>query len=78
MSARRSSEQKPAGGSFAQGRRTSSESWSTRRERRVPPNRIAQLARGEALVMIGPRWELVATLPYDQHPTFAAMRRPHD
>jgi type IV secretion system protein VirD4 len=67
------SEQKPVSWLGNPNQRTKTESWTTRRERRVPPDRIAQLARGEALVMIGPGWELVPTLPYHQHPTFAPI-----
>jgi type IV secretion system protein VirD4 len=67
------SEQRPVGLFANPNQRTATESWTTRRERRVPPDRIAQLARGEALVMIGPTWELVPTLPYHQHPTFAPI-----
>lgn len=69
------SEQRPTGLFPDPSRRTSTESWTTRRERIVPPDRIAQLTRGEALVMIGPRWELVPTIPYHQHPTFAPLTR---
>jgi type IV secretion system protein VirD4 len=69
------SEQRPTGLLSDPSRRTSTESWTTRRERIVPPDRIAQLTRGEALVMIGPRWELVPTTPYHQHPTFAPLTR---
>ncbi len=37
---------------------------------------VVLLSRGEALVMIGPRWALVPTLPYHQHPTFAPSPPP--
>jgi len=67
------SEQKPAGLFGSPNQRTTTESWTTRRERKIPPDRIAQLARGEALVMIGPHWELVPTTPYHQHPVFAPI-----
>ena len=55
---------------------TSSESWSTRRERRLPADQIAQLPQGRALVMIGPHWQILPTLPYDRHPTFAQLTAP--
>jgi len=67
------SEQHGAGLLANPNQHTRSESWTTRRERIIPPDRIAQIDRGEALVMIGPRWELVPTLPYHQHPTFAPI-----
>jgi hypothetical protein len=68
------SEQRPAS-LFAYHRSppTRSESWSTRRERVLPASRIARLARGEALVMIGARWEIVPTTPYDRHPVFGQI-----
>lgn len=53
--------------------RGKSEAWSTRRERVLPPDRIAQLKRGEALVMIGAQWQLCPTSPYHQHPAFAQL-----
>jgi hypothetical protein len=46
---------------------------TTRRERVLPGSEIAQLPRGQALVMIGPRWQLLPTLPYDRHPGFAQL-----
>lgn len=67
------SEQRPTSWLTPNSQYTKTESWTTRRERIIPPDRIAQLDRGEALVMIGPRWELVPTLPYHQHPTFAPI-----
>jgi|SRR5450755_1796517 hypothetical protein len=67
------SEQRPASWLANPSQHTRTESWTTRRERRVPPDRIAHLARGEALVMVGSGWELVPTLPYHQHPTFAPI-----
>jgi len=70
------SEQRPASLFGPLGQHTKTDSWTTRRERIIPPDRIAQLKRGEALVMIGPRWELVPTLPYHQHPLFAQLTRP--
>jgi hypothetical protein len=59
--------------SAGQAQRTSSESWTTRHERVLPPDRIARIPRGEALVMIGPWWSLLPTLPYHRHPTFAQL-----
>lgn len=56
--------------------RGKSEAWSTRRERVLPPDRIAQLARGEALVMIGAQCQLCPTSPYHQHPSFATLANP--
>jgi type IV secretion system protein VirD4 len=55
---------------------STSESWTTRRERRLPPDQIAGLPRGQALVMIGPHWQLLPTLPYDRHPAFAPITVP--
>jgi type IV secretion system protein VirD4 len=49
---------------------THSDSWTTRREPRLPADEIAQLRQGQALIMIGPDWELVPTLPWDRHPNF--------
>jgi len=69
------SEQRPAG-LLGAGQRSKSESWSTRRERVLPPDRIAQLHRGEALVMIGAQWQLHPTSPYHQHPAFAQLANP--
>lgn len=57
----------------AASRASAGESWSTRRERILPPGEIARLPRGQALVMIGPDWQLLPTLPYDQHPRFAPL-----
>jgi type IV secretory pathway TraG/TraD family ATPase VirD4 len=55
---------------------TTSASWTTHRERRLPPGEIAQLPRGQALVMIGARWQLLPALPYDRHPAFAQLAQP--
>jgi type IV secretory pathway TraG/TraD family ATPase VirD4 len=52
---------------------STSEAWTTRRERRLPPDEIAQLPQGQALVMIGPNWQILPTLPYQLHPTFAHL-----
>ncbi len=43
---------------------------------RPPARRIAQLKRGEALVMTGAQWQLCPTSPYHQHPMFAALANP--
>ena len=51
----------------------SSESWTTRRERRLPPDHIAQLGHGQALVMVGPDWLVMPTHPYHRHPSFAPL-----
>ena len=56
------------------GQNNSTESWTTRRERRLPPDQIAQIPQGQALIMIGPHWQLTPTHPYHQHPAFT--RRP--
>lgn len=67
---------------ITQGRRHSmlddglSQSWSTRTERRLSPAEIAQLPHGQALVMIGPDWQILPTLPYNQHPAFAHLIAP--
>src|SRR5581483_4993391 len=53
---------------FSKGQASASDAWTTRRERRVPPDKIAQLPRGQALVMIGPHWQILPTLPYHVHP----------
>jgi len=58
---------------FSHGGGQSSEAWTTRRERLIPPDQIAQLPQGKALVMIGPNAQIVPTLPYHQHPTFAHL-----
>lgn len=48
-------------------------SWTTRREPRLPPGEIAQLRQGQTIVMVGPVWGRVSTLPYDHHPAFAQL-----
>ena len=48
-----------------------SEAWTTRRERRLPPDQIAQLKRGQALVIVRSSWRILPAIPYQQHPTFA-------
>ena len=53
-----------------------SESWTTRRERRLAPSEIAQLPQGQALVMVGPTWQILPTLPYHRHPAFAPLIAP--
>ncbi len=58
---------------FSGARSSTSEAWTTRRERRLPPDEIAQLPHGQALVMIGPNWQILHTLPYNLHPTFAHL-----
>lgn len=55
------------------GQATASESWTTKRERRLPPDSIAQLPQGQALLMIGPHWQLLPTLPYTHNPTFSRL-----
>lgn len=64
-------EQRPTffSGSFS----STSEAWSTRRERRLPPDQIAQLPQGQALVMIAAKWQLLPTEPYHLHPSFAHL-----
>jgi type IV secretion system protein VirD4 len=51
------------------------QSWTTRREPRLSPDEIARLPKGKALVIIGPDWQIVPAIPYDQHPTFAQLTR---
>lgn len=53
------------------GQASTSESWTSKRERRLPPDHIARLPKGQALLMIGPEWELLPTLPYHHNPTFS-------
>ncbi len=57
--------------SFSGGHASTSEAWTTRKERCLPPDQIAQLPQGQALVMIGPQWQILPTLPYHLHPSFA-------
>ncbi len=66
-------EQSP--GLFSRGHASSSEAWTTRLERRLPPDQIAQLPLGQALVMIGPQWQILSTHPYHRHPTFARVAK---
>jgi type IV secretion system protein VirD4 len=54
---------------------STSESWTTKRQRRLPPDQIAQIPQGQALLMIGAQWELVPTLPYHHH---AALTTPNN
>ncbi len=56
---------------FSRGHASTSDAWTTRRERRLPPDEIAQLPLGQALVMIGPQWQIFPTLPYHLHRSFA-------
>jgi type IV secretory pathway TraG/TraD family ATPase VirD4 len=53
------------------GHRDIRESWTTRREPRLPADEIARLPKGKALVIVGSDWWIVPTLPYHQHPNFA-------
>jgi type IV secretion system protein VirD4 len=55
------------------GQTSSTESWTTRRERRLPADQIAQIPQGQALIMIGARWQLLPTHSYHQHPAFAEL-----
>lgn len=50
---------------------SNTESWTTRKERRLPPDQIAQIPQGQAFIMIGPHWQLTPTLPHHKHPAFA-------
>ena len=47
---------------------TTSEAWTTRRERRLPPDQIAQLHRGQALVIVRSSWRILPAIPYQRHP----------
>jgi type IV secretion system protein VirD4 len=67
------SHQAPASLFSTTGQASTSESWSTKRERRLPPDSIAQLPQGQALLMIGPHWQLLPTLPYHHNPTFTRL-----
>ena len=55
------------------GQNNSTESWTTRRERRLPADQIARIPRGQALVMIGARWQLLPTHPYHQQAAFTGL-----
>ena len=52
---------------------TRSEGWTTRREARIPPDQVAAIELGQALVIVGAGWEYVPTLPYDRHPCFSQV-----
>jgi hypothetical protein len=58
---------------FSKGQASTSEAWTTRLERRLPPDEIAQLPVGQALVMIGPQWQILPMHPYYLHPTFSRL-----
>lgn len=52
----------------------SSTSLTTRRERIVPPERIAQMKAGEALIFLGGSdWEIVQLPGWDQHPAWKTL-----
>ena len=53
--------------------RTRGESWTTRRERAIPPERIAALAAGETLLLIRGRAEVVGLRPWWDDPVFARL-----
>lgn len=53
---------------------TLSEGWTTHREARLPPDHVAAIEFGQALVIVGTGWEYVATQPYEQHPCFSLAR----
>jgi type IV secretion system protein VirD4 len=55
------------------GVQTQSEQWSTRREARIPPDQVAGIHFGQALVIVGTGWEYVPTQPYDRHPCFTQV-----
>ena len=64
----------PVANSFVfKGQASNSESWTTRRERRLPADQIARIPRGQALVMVGTHWRLLPTVPYHQHPAFRLL-----
>ena len=68
------SHHRPAGGLFAPaGHATQTVSWTSRRERIVPPDRIAAIQLGEALVIRGTEWELVPTTPYHEQPVLKEL-----
>lgn len=52
---------------------TRGESWTTRREPRVPPDQIARIPFGQALVLVGTWWQALPTIPYHSHPCFQAV-----
>jgi type IV secretion system protein VirD4 len=58
------------------GQASISENWTTKRQRRLPPDQIAQIPQGQALLMIGARWALLPTLPYHHHPAFTTPDEP--
>jgi type IV secretion system protein VirD4 len=60
------------------GQNNSTESWTTRRERRLPADQIARIPQGQALIMIGARWQLLPTLPYNNHPAFTGVNGQHE
>ena len=47
---------------------TTSEAWTTRRERRLPPDQIAQLHRGQALVIVRSSWRILPAIPTNVTP----------
>jgi type IV secretion system protein VirD4 len=54
-------------------RPTRSEGWTTHREARIPPDQVANIPFGQALVMIGTNWQYLPALPYHQHPCFTQV-----
>jgi hypothetical protein len=52
---------------------TQTDQWTTRREARIPPDQVAAIPFGQALVIVGTGWEYVPTHPYGQHPSFARV-----
>ena len=52
---------------------TRGESWTTRRERAIPPERLAALAGGEALLLMLGRAEIVGLRPWWDDPVFARL-----
>jgi type IV secretion system protein VirD4 len=72
------SHRRPAGGLFAPAApATRTTSFTTRRERIVPPDRIAAIQLGEALVIRATEWEFVPTTPYDEQPVLKELTNGH-
>lgn len=47
--------------------------WTTRREARIPPDQVANIPHGQALVMIATRWAYLPAIPYHHHPCFTQV-----
>ena len=53
--------------------RTRTEQWTTRRGARIPPDQVAAIEFGQALVIVGIGWECVPTQPYAHHRCFGQV-----